>query len=279
MKFTLTFTQDQIVPAKKQALQKVAEKTTLKGFRQGKAPLDLVEKAVGDDKLIEETINQLIPEAYSKYISEHKLQPITQPKISLKKMVPEGEWEFDVEIAEKPEVKLNNYLDAIKGEKAKDVIWTPEKGDVKPATDPKAREAEETKKLTMVFDTLLKTAEVEISDLLIDEEVNRALARLLEQINKLGLTIDQYLSSIGKTSEALREEYKTTALNNLKLEFILDAVIKDQHIEVTPAEVDQVLQTVENPKDQESVRQSPIEMATIKYNLAKHKAVDYLMSL
>lgn len=278
MKFSLTFTQDQIAPAKKKALEHLAEHATLKGFRQGKAPLDLVEKTAGQDKVMEETISHLLPEAYANYVKENKLQPIAQPRISMKKMVTDGEWEFEVEIAEKPEVKLNKYQDAIRGEKAKDTIWTPEKGTDAPATDPKQKEAEESKKITLVFDTLLKTAEVEISDILVEEEVNRALSRLIEQVNKLGLKIEQYLDSIGKKPEEIREEYKKTSIDNLKLEFILDAIARDQKIEASEADIEAVLKDVD-PKTVEELKKHPMEMANLKYSIIKHKVVDYLMSL
>jgi hypothetical protein len=36
---------------------------------------------------------------------------------------------------------------------------------------------------------------------LIDEEVNSRLSKLLERIEKLGLTLESYLSSIGKTAQ------------------------------------------------------------------------------
>lgn len=279
MKFSLTFTQDQITPVKKQALEKIAASVTLKGFRPGKAPLDMVEQSVSQEKIIEEAINLIVPDAYSTYIKDHQLKPITQPRIALKKMVTDGDWEFEVEIAEKPEVKLNNYKDAIKGELAKSSIWTPDKEIQTKTDDPKQKQDEESKRITMVFDTLLKTAEVEISELLIDEEVNRSLSRLLEQINKLGLTIDQYLASIGKKPEELRKEYSQTATDNLKLEFILDAVASDEKIQATDKEVEEILQTIKDPKVLESVKNNPVEMAGIKYNIVKHKVVDFLMSL
>lgn len=276
MKFSLTFSQEQIAPAKKKALTHIAEGVTLKGFRQGKAPLDLVEQAVGQDKVMEETVSHLIPEAYSTYIKDHDLKPIAQPRINVKKMVTDGEWEFEIEIAEKPVVKLGKYLEMIRGEKAKDTIWTPEKGDPKAKTE-KSSQDEESKKLTTIFDSLLKTCELEISDILIDEEVNRSLSRLLEQINKLGLTLDQYLASIGKKPEALRDEYKKTASDNLKLEFILDAIAKDQKVEASEAEVEDFLKDAD-PKVVEAVKSHPMEMASLKYSIIKHKVVDLLLA-
>ena len=279
MKFTLTFTQDQIVPAKKKALEHIGSGATLKGFRQGKAPLDLIEKTTGQEKVIEETVSHLIPEAYSQYIKSQHLKPLTQPKISVKNMIPEGDWEFEVEIAEKPEVKLGKYVDAVKGGKTKDTIWTPEKGKVLEPHDATTKEDEESKKLTIIFDTLLKTCEVDIPDLLVDEEVNRALSRLVEQVNKLGLSIDQYLSSLGKKPEELREEYKTSAIDNLKLEFILDAIARDQKIESSDADLQEILKDIKDPKILESVQKNAMELASIRYSIVKHKVVDYLTTI
>jgi len=277
MKFSLTFTQDQIVPAKQKALQDIAATITLKGFRQGKAPLDRVEQAVDQEKLMQETISHIIPQAYSDYIKAHDLKPITQPKISLSKMAEEGDWEFEIEIAEKPEVKLNKYLDVIKGEKAKDAIWTPEKGAAVKSEGEHNHDEESNKKLTLIFDSLLKNCEVEIPELLIEEEVNRALSRLIEQVGKLGLKIEQYLDSIGKKPEELREEYKQTSVDNLKLEFILDAIAHDQKVDATEAEIDAVLKDVE-PEVAAAVRKSPMELASLKYSIIKHKVVDLLLA-
>jgi trigger factor len=239
----------------------------------------LVEKTASQEKVIEETISHLIPEAYSSYIKEHGLKPLTQPKISVKKMVTEGDWEFEVEIAEKPEVDLGKYQDAIKGELAKDTIWTPQKGTDPEPKDKKDAEAEESKKLTLIFDTLLKTCKVEIPDLLVEEEVNRALSRLVDQVNKLGLTIDQYVNSLGKKPEELREEYKKSAIDNLKLEFILDSIAHDQKVETGDTEIQEILKSVEDPKVLESIKSNPMELASIRYSLIKRKVVDYLQSL
>ncbi len=278
MKFSLTFSQEQITPAKQTALKEIAANLTLKGFRQGKAPLDRVEQAVDQEKLLQETVSHLIPEAYATYIKDHNLKPITQPKISLKKMVNDGDWEFEIEIAEKPEVKLNQYLEAIKGEKAKDAIWTPEKGSDPKVSDKHDHDAEDNKKITLVFDTLLKTCEVDIPDLLVEEEVNRALSRLIEQINKLGLKIEQYLDSIGKKPEELREEYKKTSVDNLKLEFILDAIAHDQKVDASDSEIDSFLKDVD-PEVATKVRQQPLELASLKYSIIKHKVVDLLLAV
>jgi FKBP-type peptidyl-prolyl cis-trans isomerase (trigger factor) len=273
MKFVLTFTQDQIQPAKKTALEKLSKDITLKGFRQGKAPLDLVEQHINPEQLIEETASSLIPSAYSAYIVDSKLKPITQPKISLKKMAADGDWEFDVEIAEKPEVKLNKYQDAIKSATAKDAIWTPGKDE-----KPEDEKEKNSKKMNMILETLIKTADIDVPELLIEQEVNHSLSHLLEQVEKLGLKLDQYLASVGKTAEQLRQEYHKASEDNLKLEFILDAIAKDQQFQITDEEVDKLLEKADK-ETAEIIKKSPAEMANVKYSLIKQKVIDFLMHL
>jgi len=273
MKFTLTFNQTQITPAKKDALQKLAQSVNLKGFRPGKAPLDLVEQHISNDQLVEETASKLLPQAYADYVTKNQLKPITQPKISLKKMVNDGDWEFEVEIAEKPEVKLNNYKDAIKTAKAKDSIWTPGKDD-----KPEDVKDADSKKLNQVLDILLQTAELEVPQLLIDEEVNHSLSHLIQQVDKLGLKIDQYLSSVGKTAETLRKDYETSAISNLKLEFILDAIATSEKVEATDSEVEAALSKTDE-KTAQAVKANPLQLANLKYAIVKQKVVDFLLHL
>lgn len=273
MKFTLTFDQTDIKPAKQAALTKLAAKLTLKGFRQGKAPLDLVEKHIDPEQLVEETSSTLVPKAYTKYITDNKLKPITQPRIILKKMVADGDWEFEVEIAERPEVTLNKYQEAVKAAVAKDVIWTPGKDD-----KPEDEKERNSKKLNLILATLLKTASIEIPDLLIDQEMNHSLSHLLEQVERLGLTLDKYLASLGKTAEQLRQEYHQAADDNLRLEFILDAIAKDQKFNVTADEVEKILDKTDS-KTADAVRSNPMELANLKYTLIKQKVIDFLMQL
>lgn len=263
MKFTLTFTQQQIAPAKKTALGKLSQSITLKGFRPGKAPLDLVEQKLDPEQLIQETSALIIPEAYSKYILENKLKPITQPRINLKKMVNDGDWEFEVEIAERPEVKLNDYQKAIKK-----IKFTPEKDD---------KDAD-SKKMNLILETLLKTVTIEVPELLIDQEVNHSLSHLVEQVDKLGLKIDQYLSSLGKTAEQLTADYRKAATENLSLEFIFDAIAKDQQFSISDAELDKVFEKVDS-KTVAAIKQNPSEIANLKYGLIKQKVTDFLIKL
>src|SRR5687767_7714838 len=60
------------------ALQK---KATIKGFRQGKAPLATI-KATYGDQVKSDVVNELVNEGYQTALEEHKLEPLGYPKVS-----------------------------------------------------------------------------------------------------------------------------------------------------------------------------------------------------
>ena len=68
---------------------------------------------------------------------------------------------------------------------------------------------------------LTEVVKLEIPQMLIDEEVNERLSQLLSRIEKLGLQLEGYLKSVGKTVETLREEYQKQSKDAISLELIL----------------------------------------------------------
>lgn len=256
-------------------LKEIASKTTIKGFRKGKAPIELVEKTLDKQKLYEQVIKKLLLETYQAVIKHHHLAPIISPKIQIISLKEGEDWKFKATACEAPEVKLDNYEQIVKGELAKIKIWTPDKG--KPEKEEDKKQSYD-QKLKTVTKALLENIKTEVSDILIEDEVNRMLSRLLDQVNNLNMTIDQYLASKGITSEQLREDYKKQAKETLKLEFILQKIVADRKIKVEKEEIDKMIQAVPNEKLRQKLN-TPLQRAYIASILAKRKVLDYLTSL
>ena len=79
--------------------------------------------------------------------------------------------------------------------------------------------------------------------MLIDEEVNARLSQVLDRIEKLGLTLEGYLKSVGKTPDSLRAEYEIQAKDAISMELILNEVANQEKIEVTEKEIDEFIKT------------------------------------
>ena len=109
VQLTLLADAELLTAAKNQALESLAKNMRLQGFRQGKAPLNLVEKNADPTALQTEFLDIAMNEMYAQAIVEKKLRPIAQPKVAVKKFVPFDTLELEVEVDIIGEVKLADY--------------------------------------------------------------------------------------------------------------------------------------------------------------------------
>ena len=249
---------------------RVASEMESTGFRKGKAPKELVEKNINRSKIYEEVIKEIIPKAYTHALQEHKLNPVTSPKIELSKAAEGTDWVVKTTIALKPKILLKDYKEKIKElKKGKTKIWTP-------GTDNK--KAEDTKKPTLdeVVEVLAANIEVELSDLLVEQETNRLLSNLLDQVQKLGLTVDQYLATKHLTSEGLRQQYSQLARKNLTVEFAIAEIAEAENITVAQEEIDKLIAKAEKEEDKQKLRQDSYYLAHL---LRQQKTLDFLYNL
>lgn len=243
----------------------LAENIEIEGFRKGKAPKEKVAAKLDKSKVYGEVVNHLLPEAYTKALTEHNLKPVMSPKVQITSADEEKDWQFIIHAAEKPTVDLANYKEAVAALNAKDKIWTPEKGEIgKEAKEDAQKEQEaKSKKLSAIIDTLLATIKVDIADLLIESETNRLITQLIEDVRQAGLGYDQYLQSSGQTAEGVREKYRQQAITTLKLEFILEAVADDLKIEVTEAELKAVMDKETDPAKKKALEDQSYLLASV----------------
>ncbi len=275
IKFTLTIPWAIVQKGYQKALQKFVEVAEMKGFRKGKAPAKLVEEKVGKTKIYEQTVSLVLSPVYAEAIQKKNYKPITEPHIHPTSMDENKDWVFEVEIAEYPEVKLGSYLDVIKAVKTKNAIWTPGKDEEK-AEEPE--EKTEDQKLRAIFHALLEKIIVRVPELLIREEVNHSLSRLLQQLDRLHVTLDDYLKSIQKTADQLRQDFAVNGLTTLQIEFILTEIAKDQKLEVSEKEIDEVITAIPDEVARKANR-TPRQRALIATTLLRQKTVAWLLKI
>lgn len=255
-------------------LEKLAKSAKVRGFRPGKAPAKLAERTLGKDKVYQEMIKSLFTEVYLEALKTHKLIPIVNPQISLLSSEEDKDWEIKAVTAEPPKIELGNYQEEIKKALAPDKIWVPGKNE----KDEEEKEQSQEVKMQKILDALLKAVPLKIPPILLEEEVNRSLSRLIDQTARLGLTVEQYLTSIGKTSQQIREEYQKQAEYSIKIELILAAIAAREKIEVSDEEVTKMIEVTGDEKVKKSL-QTPQERAYLKQILRKRKVIDKLSKL
>ena len=106
---TVVATQAELNGIKQHVLGHFRNRVKIAGFREGKAPLDLVEKNIDDatfqSEFLEEAINQL----YVQAIQSEKLRPVTNPEVNITKFVPFTTLEFDAKLGVISDVKIPDY--------------------------------------------------------------------------------------------------------------------------------------------------------------------------
>lgn len=260
---TITLPKEDVAKAWEEEVQHAVKHASLPGFREGKAPRKLVEEKLDKEKLREEVLKKLLPKAYIAAVNEHNLKPIINPKIHVQKIDEDKDWEFIASTCEVPEVKLNNYKDAIKKVTAKSKIVIPGKEPQQPNFDE-------------ITKAMVEEITVTIPQILVEGEVERLLAQLLNEIKSLGLTLEQYLGSTNKTVEQLKEEYTKKAENDIKLEFALQEIANKEGIKVEPAEVEEAIQKAKNDTERKQLQENAYLLANI---LKQQKTLDFLKNL
>lgn len=91
-----------------QVLRDLQRNATLPGFRQGKAPLELVEKQFAAEAH-EEVLKSLVPEVYHRAVISQKVSPVSLPSISDIKMTRGSHLSFVAEFENFPEFGLKHY--------------------------------------------------------------------------------------------------------------------------------------------------------------------------
>ena len=107
-KLTIEVAAEDLEKAMQNAYQKAKGRISIPGFRKGKAPRKMIEQMYGKGVFLEDAVNALIPEHYSKALAECELEIVSQPTIDITQAEPGKAFIFTAEVATKPEVTLGD---------------------------------------------------------------------------------------------------------------------------------------------------------------------------
>ncbi len=255
---------------REKVIDEAVKNIEVQGFRKGQAPRNISEAKLSKDAIREEMLKRLVSDEYIKAIKELKINPIVNPRIHIEAFEDGTPVEFSAETAEDPKVELKNYKDEVKKIKpAAPKIIVPGQKEQTTETNPN-------KRLDDILGVVLNTATVTIPKILVEQETNRLLSQLLDELKRLGVSLDQYLASRGKNEENLRKEYDERAEKDLKLEFVLRKIADDEKITVEAKDVDGALAAIKDEKQKAQLMQNPYVVAAI---IRQQKTLDFLSKL
>lgn len=277
--YTISIPKEIIQKNYDQILVLMAQEVEIAGFRKGKAPFDITKREIKREKVYEQLLQKMMPDICQELIKNENLKPIISPKIELINAKEKEDWEISITIAEKPSIDLNNYKEYIKkslSDNKKEDIWIPGKTPDDMKKNPEKKEEQKNKMAQTVLSSLLQNSTVEIPDLLADSELEKRLTQLVDDVRKIGLTIESYLKSKNETIDSIKIKFIKEIEDMYKLEFILGEIAEKAHITVENKDLEELFSHIKDEKSREEAQKNAYFYATL---LRRQKTLDYLVSL
>jgi trigger factor len=391
--------------------RRLSKRADIPGFRKGKAPRAIVERYLGRDRLVEEALKHMVPQAYEQAIKEQAIEPFAQPEIEItqtdpaifKAVVPlaptvelgdyhnirltpdpveitedridavleelrhqQATWEpvdrpldyndlavidINSEVEEKPYIKRlgtqyhvlrdsaspapgfaeqivgmqkeeerefklsfpEDYpssevagkeasfkvkLSEIKEEKLpelNDELASQISPDFKTVASIREetskrlqRTAEEQARIDFqerVISAVVEQAQVDYPPVLVEMEINRVLNEQARQLQITGRGMDEYMRSINKTAEQLREELRPVAMKNVAASLVVHKIAEAEKIEVGDADIDSGIEDMtrnaadDKKEEFRKLLDTPQTRESIKQSLMTRKTLERLVEI
>jgi trigger factor len=108
-KLTVEVPFEELKPSLDAAYKKIAQQINIPGFRKGKVPPMVIDRQVGRGAVLDEAVNEVLPQKYFAALEENSLTPLNQPDIEVTKLEDNETLEFTAEVDVRPEITVPDY--------------------------------------------------------------------------------------------------------------------------------------------------------------------------
>lgn len=109
VKLTVEIPFDELKPSLDKAYKDIAAQVNVPGFRKGKVPAPVIDQRFGRGAVLQEAINDALPNAYSSAVNENEIVPLGQPDIEVTKLEDNHKdvvVEFTAEVDVRPDFEI-----------------------------------------------------------------------------------------------------------------------------------------------------------------------------
>ena len=96
-------------PHVKRAYQSISERIVIPGFRKGKVPRAMIDQRVGRGAVLDEAINNALPDFYTQAARENDVLVVGRPSVDIKELKDNELVKFEVEVDIRPDIKLPDF--------------------------------------------------------------------------------------------------------------------------------------------------------------------------
>lgn len=153
------------------------------------------------------------------------------------------------------------------------------KKDLKEKMQEKNNEKDKSTMQEAAVNAAMENAEVEISDEMIELELDHMIQDMDTRFRYQGLSFDQYLKMLGKTMATFRADNANTAKNSIKMRLVLEAVYKDSKLEVSENEINDKVEELAKTynRNVDEIKENEEIMKQVKNGIETEKAVEFLL--
>jgi trigger factor len=108
-KLTVEVPFEELKPSLDKAYKTIAQQINVPGFRRGKVPPMVIDRQVGRGTVLQEAINEVVPQKYVEALQSHDLQPLAQPEVEVTRIEDNEAIEFTAEVDVRPEITVPEW--------------------------------------------------------------------------------------------------------------------------------------------------------------------------
>ena len=111
VKLTVEVPFEELKPSLDAAYKTIGSQIQVPGFRKGHVPARVIDQRVGRGAVLQEAVNEALPQFYGQAVEENKVRPIGQPEVDVTEVPAEAgqELKFTVEVDVRPEITLPDF--------------------------------------------------------------------------------------------------------------------------------------------------------------------------
>ncbi len=109
VKLTVEIPFAELKPSMDKAYSQIAQQVTIPGFRKGKVPARIIDQRFGRGAILQEAINDALPDFYGQAVTDNNLTPLAQPEVEVTKLEDGELIEFTAEVDVRPEFEVPGF--------------------------------------------------------------------------------------------------------------------------------------------------------------------------
>lgn len=249
----------------------------LKGFRKGKAPLEIIKEHLGEQRIWEQAAEDAFGTTYAQAVKEHGLAAVSAPQVTVEKLAPNNEFIYTAVVAIFPDVELPEIYKIAKKIREKEkrevevsekemeraLEWLKKSRKVEEINDEFAKEvggfenvaalrknifeglkqekeAKEQERIRLlILQEIAKEASIKLPQSLLDEERGKMMRELENRVSQMGLSMEDYLTHVKKTKEEIQEGWDERAKERVEAGVILQAIGEQEKVQISEEEVEE----------------------------------------